>query len=257
MEQESRRTIMIGRYVIYPLLMARFASHERALFTYRKNLTVRDAKAPLLVYLVRGNGKNILFDSGPIGPDKSAGKSHRSLVDHLALPDALAAKGLKLEEIHCVVLSHLHWDHSYNLEYFPNVPIYVQARELSYAIHPMPCDRATYNVRQKNGPPQWFAGYENMRVLEGDKKLSDGLEILFMPGHTPGLQCLLVSTSAGNCLLASDHFPLMENYLDEIPSGIHTDLREWYASTARAKSAADYILPGHDDAALQQESYGI
>ena len=45
-----------------------------------------------------------------------------------------------------------------------------------------------------NGLPQWFAGYENFRILNGDHHLADGLEILTLPGHSPGLQGLLVDT---------------------------------------------------------------
>ncbi|GHU25795.1 MBL fold metallo-hydrolase [Betaproteobacteria bacterium] len=245
---------MSNTYVIYPMLMGRFRAHEKSVFTYRRNYGI-GVNSPLLTYLVQGDGKNILFDCGPAGPDKAAEKSHPRLDEHVSLPEALGKRGLLPEQIDCVVLSHLHWDHSYNLEYFPNIPIYVQARELAYAIAPMTCDFTTYNIKQKNGVPQWFSGYENMQIIDGDHTLTDGLVILSMPGHSPGLQCLLVTTKKGNCLLASDHFPLLENYEQNIPSGIHTSLEEWYASSRRIRCLADYVLPGHDDFTLNHESY--
>lgn len=60
-----------------------------------------------------------------------------------------------------------------------------------------------------------------------------------LPGHTPGLQGVLVKTLNGRVMIASDHCPLYENFDSLVPTGIIHDLEAWYASTARIKDLAD------------------
>ena len=243
-------------YTITPMMMGRFVKHEKSAFTYKKDFGI-GLNAPLFTFLVQGGGKNILFDCGPESPELAPLKTHRTITDHVSLSDKLAQQGLQPADIDAVVLSHLHWDHSYNLELFLDKPIYVQAEEIRAALTPMPCEAHNYNVKDGNGLPQWLAGYESMVQLQGDYQLSEGLLIVTLPGHRPGLQGLLVDTAKGRCLLASDHYPLIENFDAGIPAGSHTSLHQWYQSHEKAKRMADFVLPGHDDCVLNQTLYGI
>jgi hypothetical protein len=57
------------------------------------------------------------------------------------------------------VVSYAHWDHSYNLELFPAAPIYIQKKELQYAVAPLPSDNRTYPMNPKNGLPGWYGRF--------------------------------------------------------------------------------------------------
>ncbi|MDY3617607.1 N-acyl homoserine lactonase family protein [Agathobaculum sp.] len=243
-------------YTITPLLLGRFVAHEKSAFTYKKDFGV-GLDAPLFSFLVQGGGRSLLFDCGPENPEDAPHTTHRTITHHVSLESRLSEHGLNPADIDAVIVSHLHWDHSYNLELFPHAPIYVQADEVRAALTPMPCEAHNYNVKDGNGLPQWLKGYESMVLLEGDFALDDGLSIVTLPGHSPGLHGLLVDTAEGKCLLASDHFPLLENFTSGIPAGSHTSLTAWYASFEKAKRLADFVLPGHDDTVLAKPVYGV
>lgn len=97
----------------------------------------------------------MLFDSGPVPPELAGTRNHRPINDLISLTDALTTLDLTPRDIDYVVLSHLHWDHSYNLGLFDTQPIYVQRWEIQFAIAPIPCQNVACNVHTGNGLPQW------------------------------------------------------------------------------------------------------
>ncbi len=242
-------------YTITPVLLSRFTDMDRSTFAYLRGFGEK-LKSPVIVFLVQGGGRTILFDSGPVSPELAPSKTHRPMSDHISLEEGLARCGVSIDQVNTVVLSHLHWDHSYNLELFRGVPIYVQGLELEHAIDPLPCQYVSYNVRNGNGVPQWLAGFEDFKVLHGDYHLGEGLELVCLPGHSPGLQGLVVDTAEGKYLLGSDHYPLMENFIDGVPSGIHTDAIAWQRSHEKVVQAGWKVLPAHDDCVFDRKVYG-
>jgi glyoxylase-like metal-dependent hydrolase (beta-lactamase superfamily II) len=95
-----------------------------------------------------------------------------------------------------------------------------------------------------------------MQVVDGEYSPAPGLTLIPLPGHTPGFQAVKIETKEGRYLIASDLFPLYENYEKKIPSGIHVNLSDWYASHAKATQECDFILPGHDQKVLERDTYG-
>ena len=92
--------------------------------------------------------------------------------------------------------------------------------------------------------------------VDGDVPIRKGIDAVFSPGHTPGMQGVLVETKEGKYCIGSDTFPLFENYEKAIPAGIHVDLNEWYATYEKTKTICDHILPGHDIRVLDRSVYG-
>src|SRR5215813_5447729 len=83
----------------------------------------------MTVWLVRGNGRNILVDSGFYRPQffkswKVEGFAKTS--------DAVAQAGVKPEEITDVIITHMHWDHADGMDLFPNAHIWLQKDEYHY-----------------------------------------------------------------------------------------------------------------------------
>ena len=183
--------------------------------------------------------------------------THRKVERATFLKEELQKMGVETEQIDFIILTHLHWDHSYNLELFPDVPIYVQKRELQYAVAPLPSDSVPYCYDPRSGKPSWFTGFQQMRVVDGDMEVAPGISLALLPGHTPGIQGVRVETEEGVYLIASDTYPLYENYEKMSPSGIHVDLKEWFASYEKTKKICDFILPGHDMRVLERKIYGV
>ena len=242
-------------YKIIPLYLGKFKEFEKSIFTFRTD-PGKLIEVPHFSYLVVGDERKILVDTGPPHPDLAPRLTHRKVHDAGSLLSALKKQNLKPEDITEIVLTHLHWDHSYNLELFPNVKIYIQKKELQYAVAPLPSDFVPYGFDRRNGDPPWIKGIFNMVRVDGDYELAPGLDIVFLPGHTPGIQGLNVDTKEGKYLIASDTFPMFENFEKMIPSGIHVNLLEWYASHKKAKKISAHILPGHDMKVLERSVYG-
>jgi glyoxylase-like metal-dependent hydrolase (beta-lactamase superfamily II) len=132
-----------------------------------------------------------------------------------------------------VVATHLHWDHCYNNELFPQAAFLVQRTELQFAAAPYPIFANAYEAPTTGMTPAYSK--TKFEVLDGDLDLADGLKIVYAPGHTPGMQCLLVNTSDGVYYIAGDNVALYKNlegnrFGRPIPGVNYVDLGEYYAS---------------------------
>ncbi|MBO8181522.1 MAG: N-acyl homoserine lactonase family protein [Archaeoglobus sp.] len=222
--------------------------------------------APVFVWLIEGNDRKILVDAGIQEPVN--GFVHNFPVlggGEKGIREALASAGVKPEEIDALILTHLHFDHVAETELFDNARIYIQKREWKSAFNPPIHYRLVYDV-------EVIQKIEEMDVclVNGDFKLDEGIELVFLPGHTQGLQGVKVEAN-GTYLLAGDHFysflnlnPPKEQFeledargnkiaippypLPFMPPGLHVDLTEWFDSCFKALSVAKRkrILPGHD-----------
>src|SRR5476649_1943109 len=82
-----------------------------------------------VVWLVRGGGRNILFDSG----------FHRarwfrsfSVSDYLRPDKAVLLAGVMPDEVTDIVISHAHWDHMGGIDLFPKAAVWIQKQEFAY-----------------------------------------------------------------------------------------------------------------------------
>jgi glyoxylase-like metal-dependent hydrolase (beta-lactamase superfamily II) len=176
---------------------------------------------------------------------------------------ALRAVGVEPESVGAVIQTHLHWDHclGLDLDLFPNADIYVQLEEARYAAAPYPQHVPLYDRQVlKRFLPTFACEYPRVKLLNGDFKLTRGVQILLTPGHTPGTQSIVVDTDAGRYAIASDNVPLASSWRgqtlqDWIPSGIHVSVRDCFESMARLSDLADVILPSHDPGVFAHSHY--
>ena len=233
---------------------------EKSNFTYGMNQGIK-IQPPILMWLIEGAGKNILVDTGCSDPEWASRYHHpieRKVQEEPI--KAIEGLGLKPEDIDIVVNTHLHWDHCFNNHLFPNARILVQADELRYAISPLPCHATYYESQLIGMTPPWLKALDRIETVEGDLEIEKGITLVSLPGHTPGIQGVLVELESGSCLIAGDNCPLFENWqgneqANHIPSGIHVDLRDCYDSFKEMESIADTVLPGHDLKVLEKEVY--
>ena len=83
----------------------------------------------MMIWLIRGNGRNILVDSG-FYHDRFFTEWHVN--DFIKPSDTLKPLGLKPEDITDVIITHMHWDHADGMDLFPNARIWIQKDELQY-----------------------------------------------------------------------------------------------------------------------------
>jgi N-acyl homoserine lactone hydrolase len=246
-------------WTIRPLCFGEFLAVEKSVLTYGRGFGEKVA-APCFGWLLQSDEQTILFDTGPSAPDRAAPSHAPIRRSPEQAPDAaLRLAGVEPERLKLVILSHLHWDHCYNLECFPNARFLIQAEELRFAVDPIPTQRGPYEVGVPGLLPSWMPYFDRMEVVRGDVQIAPGISVVTLPGHTPGMQGALVDTAAGRYLLPSDAVPLQDNLgvdgVGLVPPGIHTDVAVSLRSLEKMRAVADVILPSHDPIILMHPIY--
>ncbi|MGH0051918.1 MAG: N-acyl homoserine lactonase family protein [Sphaerochaetaceae bacterium] len=237
-------------YAIYPHVTMIMDNNELSMFTYMQNYGVK-VSVPVMVWLIKGNGRNILVDTGASRAEEACKYHYPSHQTPDMYPENQIQKnGVKPEDVDAIILTHLHWDHCYNLDKFPNAKIYVQKCELEYAENPLPCHRGSYEIR-KEIPQPWPPFRDRFIVMDGDWELAEGINVYHLPGHTPGMQNPVINTNSGTYLLGTDNVALYKNWEGDgkgnhLPGTISCNMFDYYHSLKRMEGLCDHVLPGHD-----------
>src|SRR5690242_2640088 len=83
----------------------------------------RKIDAAMMIWLVKGEGRNILVDSG-FYRDQFF-KQWKTIKDFQKPSEALARVGLKPEDITDEIITHMHWDHADGMDLFPKATIWI------------------------------------------------------------------------------------------------------------------------------------
>ncbi len=180
------------------------------------------AELPVTVFLVQGNGHNILIDTG-MSNTEIAGKYHHPgsyQPEGAAIYEQLEKLGMKCEDIDTIIFTHLHWDHVYYLDKFTNAKLYVQRVEYEFALNPIPLYYKSYEYPVLGLTPQ-FAGKEFV-LLDGEAEILDGISVYPSPGHSVGHQTITVNTKEGVYHCCGDLIFTYDN-LKEVPE-MHYDI---------------------------------
>ena len=242
---------MSATYTIKPIKVGSIL-YYRGAFNSNQDQYKEKEWFPVLTFLIEGNGHKIMVDTGCGNPAMESMKRcfhgpSEQLPDQV--PDAALRKlGVDPSEIDTVILTHLHWDHSYNNQMFPNAQFYVQRKEMLYAISPAAKFNITYEAPVNGVVPHWLVPGVKWNIIDGDLQLFEGIRLVTLPGHSPGLQGVLVDTTDGQYLLPSDAIPLYDNFEDGTfrLSGLCANLDDFYTSFDKMKALGDKIIPSHD-----------
>jgi len=200
----------------------------------------------------------VLWDTGS-HPDAADGYWPAPLYEAFAHPDAgdrdlqtaLADVDYGVDDVDCVVQSHLHVDHAGGLQQFAgtDVPVYVHRRELEHAY---------LSANSAAGGDAYLASdFDHdlaWRVIDQPRyRLLEGVELLHVPGHTPGLLgAHLAREAAEDVLIAGDAAFLEANYEDgrSMGASLLTDSRAAEESVAFLRDLERRhdarVLYGHD-----------
>ncbi|AMO76097.1 N-acyl homoserine lactonase family protein [Pseudomonas citronellolis] len=206
------------------------------------------------VWLIRGEGKTILVDTG--FNQQAADARGRTL---LRCPiKALEALGLRPQDITDTVITHMHYDHAGNTDLLPQSRFHLQEAEMRYATgrymlyKPL---RQPFNVQDV---VNIVRGVYQERVVfhDGDSELAPGIELLKVGGHTLGLQAVRVHTARGWVVLASDASHYYDNMEMESPFPVVFnvgDMLDGYRKLLALADSPAHLIPGHDP--LVRERY--
>jgi glyoxylase-like metal-dependent hydrolase (beta-lactamase superfamily II) len=203
----------------------------------------------MMVWLVRGGGKNILVDTGCYHENVVKGKGIQNLIK---ASEAVAKLGLAPADITDVIITHMHWDHADGMDLFPNAKIWIQKDEYGYYTG------AAWQTGGKHGgiePDDVLtlvklntAGKVNL--IEGDNvEIIDGLSVYTGGRHTFASQYVSVRGTSGTIVIASDNMYLYENLEKHAPIAQTFDADSNLKAQDRMKQLAsrpDLIVPGHD-----------
>jgi len=211
------------------------------------------------IWLIRGGGRNILFDSG----------FHRerwfklwTIKDYVRPDDAVRLAGVTPEEITDIVVSHAHWDHMGGIDLFPKATVWIQKDEFTYYTGP------AWQPGGHHGgiDPDDVQELVRLNTL-GRLRLIDGDNVEIFPGirayiggrHTYASQYIRVD---GNppFVLASDNVYLYRNLAEHKPGA--TFSKADHEANVKAQErmiqladSPDRVVPGHD--ALQFKKFPV
>lgn len=208
---------------------------------------------PSISFLIEGE-ETILVDTSYGDADRMTelhGECKRT--PEQTLEGALRTTDVKPEEVNTVILTHLHWDHCYNLDLFKHADIYVQRRELEYAIAPYDLHAVPYESKSIGREPPWLD--IDLQPLEGETRLTDNVAVFPTPGHSVGHQSVTVDVDGETVVIAGDAVPTFENLegtdTAEFIAGYSANSLDWWRSAEEVVSRADRVLPGHEPSILE------
>lgn len=186
------------------------------------------------VTLIETSSGWILFDTG-------------GYISRLGLLKALRENGLAPQDIGTVFLSHLHFDHSHNIDLFMHAKIIVSKPEWDYAANPHPDDLLMpWGIRH-------MLSSGNLELIEDEGQIAEGVSYFPAPGHTPGCYALRLDTEdRGTVIVAGDAIKYIKEAIlrgcdmafDTIETGTKT--------IERILHEADRIIPGHFPELIKQ-----
>lgn len=212
---------------------------------------------PVMCFLIDTGNGYILFDTG-CHPDAANGywpQHHLKtfslrMSEEEKLVNRLSLIGIKPEDIGTVVLSHCHLDHMGGVGYFTNAEVWAPKEDFEYAqtlVH-LSTDVLTYGgyIRSELETP-----VRQYHLISEDCELVPGVDIVTLPGHTPGLLGLVVHLNSGTVILPQDSLDAEWNYLPETKSsGRSYCERDYFSSVekirALEKRYGARIFFGHD-----------
>lgn len=163
--------------------------------------------------LIRTGQQNVLIDTGYGNKLTEKERHNFGIEPGEPLVTSLNELGLTRDDIHLVVLSHLHFDHAGGatrvdesgriVPAFPNASYVVQRHEWATATAEYPELRAAYHL--PNFVPLKESG--QLRLIDGNAEIIPGLRTWVTGGHTEGHQAIVIESCGEGAIYLGDICP--------------------------------------------------
>jgi glyoxylase-like metal-dependent hydrolase (beta-lactamase superfamily II) len=216
-----------------------------------------DVKVNFYIWAIRNKDNNeiTLVDTGT---DTIMGQRFSSLNANSVFvppPQLVARFGIKPEQVTKVIITHMHVDHIGGMvdfpKLYPNAQFFIQKMEFDFWVNSPLAQRPAFKMfgyaPGANAVAE-LAKTPRLTIVDGDRFIDPDMELLLAPGHTPGLQAVLLPTAKGRTILGSDSAHLFRSFKEDLPSGVISDIPAWLLTfdKLRAKAPLENIFPGHD-----------
>ncbi len=208
-------------------------------------------KICLAGFLIQGNGRNIMVDTGMDGIDLTYTVEDQKKWDHLGASrntsELIAKIGLALDDIDTVVITHLHFDHYMNAALYPRARFLVPRKEWEHVHNPLLAG-ACPEVGFPREPLSWMNrdGGQWVELVDDSHMVAPGITMHWTGGHSPGHMVVKVSTDQGPAIVVGDAFYLYEHIDKDIPLGYRTNVEELMAGYRWLREQNAMLLPAHD-----------
>jgi len=170
-------------------------------------------KLALNSILIKTEKALILVETGIGGDLNPKFYEYYSVEKKPGLVLSLEKLGYQAEDIDFVINTHLHFDHcggnthkdekGEDVPTFPRARYIIQKGEWDYALHPSERDKPSY--LEQNFLPLEQHGL--LQLVDGNKEISEGVEVVVVPGHTSRHQCVKVSSEGKVFFFLGDLVP--------------------------------------------------
>jgi glyoxylase-like metal-dependent hydrolase (beta-lactamase superfamily II) len=209
-------------------------------------------KINFMVWLIMGNGKNILVDAGFLSDIEDA--KEFKVVNYIRPDSAISKLVLKSGDITDIILSHPHWDHIDGVGLFPNAHVWIQKEDFNYFVS------TAWQKGEGNGG---FVKRDVRMMIDlnlagkvtlvngDDQEIIPGIKVFTGSRHTFNSQYVLVNTGTNKVVVASDNIWIYYNleHLAPASDGGTLDPAGYVKAMQRMKTMVTdvkYIIPGHD-----------
>lgn len=226
-------------YSITPLLTG-VRNPDQGIMTYQQGYGTR-IWLPIWAFLVRGNGHNILVDTGldenelfpPAGFTEETGLAPKTL------GECLSDQGLTFDDIDIVINTHLHDDHCGNNLLLTKARFYAHPDEIAFCHAPHPLDHRYDSY--------FIEDIVFITVTDG-AEIVPGIEILHTPGHSAGGLSVKIECTDGPTVITGfccngKNFPANG---PAVCPGVHLDAIAAWESIQKIKALGVRILPLHE-----------
>ena len=211
----------------------------------------------MMVWLVRGEGHNILVDSG-FFRDKFFHDDRFHIIDFVKPSDALSPLGLRAEDVTDLIITHMHWDHADGIDLFPKTRIWIQKDEYNYYAGEAWASKDTHQGIDQDDVLSLvkldLAG--RVSLVPGDnQEILPGVICYTGGRHTYASQYVSVTTAKGVVVLASDNVYVEENLKKHAPISATLDRNSNLRAQDRMRQIASserFIITGHDPAVFTE-----
>lgn len=242
----------------YEVIIARFGTREaKRSDVYLNYPLYHEDDGPIgmdyFVWVVRNADRTIIVDTGFSVAGGEA--RNRTMVIHPT--EIWEALGIDPATAPPLVLTHAHYDHTGNLQHFPESRIFVAEAELEFWNGPH-AHRAMFHHSVEDDELTMLRDARaagRVQTFRGTLDLAPGVQIIEVGGHTPGQSVVLVQTAAGPVLLASDAIHYYEELERDMLFMSVADLPQMYAgfdtvSAMLADGRVEHLVSGHDPSTL-------
>lgn len=251
----SGSTIVDGSTIFAPEKMPKFP--KLAMLGIMR--TDRDKiEIPVTAYLIEHPKGKILIDTGfhkdvRLHPVKNLTLIHYLVNKPLqsrgqAVDEMLAELGIQPENLDYVILTHLHTDHAGGVKQFKHAKkILVNDRELAYAQK----NKLEFVASLWEGVPLETFKFDRSDIGPANESydlFGDGtIQLVFLPGHTPGLTGILIQNNGKCLLLTSDCGYARKSWEQMILPGVMADREntikslKWIQQLSQQKDCIDCL----------------